>query len=81
MGRSAPPRFNGPLQAARFHARLEPGDSPTTTVGCLHTNPEICRKNSMPEVCAFVREEGRCCAPPASWPEQYQALKKEANLK
>ena len=67
-------QFDEIPQAEKFHAPLQPGDSPTATLGCRHTNPEICRKNGMPGVCAFVREDGRCYAPPASWPKQYKAL-------
>jgi hypothetical protein len=33
-------------QAERFHMPLLPGDSPLQTVGCRHTNPDICSKNS-----------------------------------
>ena len=68
-------RFDKLPQAEKFHAPLQPGDSPAETVGCRHTNPDICRKNAMPSVCAFVREDGRCYAPPASWPKQYKALR------
>ena len=29
----------------------------------------------MPTVCAFVRSDNICLAPPASWPKQFQKLK------
>ena len=61
-------------QSRRFHAPLEPTDSATQTVGCRHTNPDICAKNGMPSVCALVRSDGLCLAPPLSWPKQYQKL-------
>jgi hypothetical protein len=28
----------------------------------------------MPKVCAFVRADGMCSAPPASWPKQLRRL-------
>lgn len=62
-------------QADKFHAPLHAQDSPTVTHGCRHTNPDICRKHSMPGVCAFVRADGLCQAPPRTWPRQYEALK------
>jgi len=71
-------QFNELPQAKRFRAPLQAGDSPTVTVGCRHTNPDICRKHGMPSVCAFVREDGKCYAPPASWPKQFRALAQSA---
>lgn len=62
-------------QNAKFHAPLQPGDTGTVTHGCRHTSPDICRKNTMPGVCAFVRTDGTCHAPPASWARQYKLLK------
>lgn len=64
-------------QAGEFHAPLRPGDSSTATIGCRHTNPDICGKNSMPNICAFVRSDGRCHSPPASWPKQYETLRRQ----
>ena len=61
-------------QAARFHEPLEPRDTVEQTVGCRHTNPDICAKHSMPAVCAFVRPDGLCLAPPKSWPKQLRKL-------
>ncbi len=57
-----------------FHAPLRAGDTPTQTVGCRHTNPEICAKNELSKVCAFARADRLCLAPPASWPKQYRRL-------
>jgi hypothetical protein len=57
-----------------FHAPLHEVDTETTTLGCRHTNPDICAKNQMPKVCAFVRVDGMCTAPPASWPKQFRRL-------
>ena len=58
-----------------FHAPLNQKDAPNQTVGCRHTNPDICGKNRLPKVCAFVRSDGICLSPPQSWPKQFQALK------
>jgi Type I restriction modification DNA specificity domain len=64
-------------QTMKFNSRsapLHPEDCETRTVGCRHTNPDICSKNEMPNVCAFVRADGICLAPPSSWPKQYRHL-------
>ena len=61
-------------QAMRFHLPLCAGDSAEKTVGCRHTNPNICAKNGMPTVCAFARSDALCLAPPASWPKQFAKL-------
>jgi hypothetical protein len=58
-----------------FHAPLQPNDSVEKTVGCRHTQPDICAKNSMPKVCAFVRADAMCLAPPVSWKKQFLKLK------
>jgi hypothetical protein len=58
-----------------FHAPLHSQDTPTQTVGCRHTQPDICAKNRMPKVCAFARTDGMCLAPPQSWPKQFAKLK------
>ena len=58
-----------------FHAPLRPEDSEKQTLGCRHTNPDICAKNRMPGKCAFVRDDNICLAPPSSWPKQYRKLK------
>ena len=57
-----------------FHAPLNPNDAPDKTVGCRHTQPAICAKNSLPKVCAFVRADGMCLAPPVSWKKQFLKL-------
>lgn len=57
-----------------FHSPLQPGDTDTQTVGCRHTKPDICAKHSLQNVCAFVREDGMCMSPPASWAKQYKKL-------
>ena len=59
-----------------FHAALKPFDSESQTQGCRHTNPDICANHSLPQKCAFVREDGICFLPPKSWPKQYRQLRK-----
>lgn len=58
-----------------FHAPLNPLDSEKQTVGCRHTNSDICAKNGLPKICALVRSDKMCFAPPVSWAKQFQKLK------
>jgi hypothetical protein len=58
-----------------FHAPLHPLDTEKETFGYRHTSPDICAKNSIPKVCALVRADKICYAPPQSWPKQFQKLK------
>lgn len=58
-----------------FHLPLNPLDTDKKTSGCRHTNPNICAKNGLPKVCALVRVDKICYAPPTSWPKQFQKLK------
>ena len=60
-----------------FHAPLHEADSEKQTYGCRHTNPIICARHNLPTVCAFVRENNICLAPPLSWPKQYRKLKED----
>jgi hypothetical protein len=57
-----------------FGAPLLARDSEQQTDGCRHTNPGICAKHSMEGTCAFVRADGLCKAPPASWAKQHRKL-------
>lgn len=54
-------------------------DSETQTVGCRHSNPNICRNHSTEEKCAFVRNDRLCLLPPRSWKAIWEELK--VNLK
>ena len=58
-----------------FHSPLQLKDTPEQTVGCRPTQPSICAKHSLPKVCAFVRADGMCLAPPQSWKKQVLKLK------
>jgi hypothetical protein len=64
--------------ANAFHAPLHLEDTEKQTVGCRHTNPDICAKNGIPKVCALVRADKICYAPPLSWPKQFQKLKQQS---
>ena len=61
--------------AAAAHAPLHPEDTVEHTIGCRHTEPVVCGKNCMPNVCAFVRQDGMCLSPPMSWSRQFKKLK------
>ena len=58
-----------------FHDPLHPLDTEKQTFGCRHTNSDICSKNGLAKVCALVRADKLCSAPPMSWPKQFQKLK------
>jgi hypothetical protein len=59
------------------HAPLNPQDSEKQTLGCRSTNPVNCRKNSLSDICAFVRSDELCQSPPRSWAKQYRRLLSE----
>lgn len=61
--------------AKAFHVPLDPLDTEKQTYGCRHTNPDICGKNGLPKVCALVRTDKMCSAPPMTWPKQFKKLK------
>ena len=65
------------MKNSPFHEPLRKGDCVTETEGCRHTNPDICSKHSMADVCAFVRPDNICKSPPASWKKQYIKLKND----
>ena len=58
-----------------FGAPLQPNDSESQTAGCRQNDPNICGNNGLPQVCAFVREDGICKSPSRKWKKQYQILK------
>ena len=57
-----------------FHAPLNVEDSEKQTFGCRHSSPDICGKNSLSGICAFVRDDEICQIPPRSWSKQYRKL-------
>jgi len=60
-----------------FRKPLNIRDSGESTYGCRNTHPKCCGSNLMPKVCAFVRKDGMCLKPPASWAKQYKVLKEK----
>ncbi len=60
-----------------FNAPLRDGDTEEVTVGCRANNPDICKNNGIPGVCAFERADGICRMPSKAWKKQYQKLKAE----
>jgi hypothetical protein len=58
----------------RYDRPLTDAETSIVTVGCRHSNPDICAKHSMPDVCAFVTKDGRCYSPAASWKKLYLKL-------
>jgi len=51
-------------------------DSVEKTLGCRHSNPNICKNNSTPNKCAFVRMDQMCLLPPRSWKAIFKELEK-----
>lgn len=60
-----------------FKALLKPGDTAETTIGCRANNPDICKNNGIPEICAFEREDGICQIPSKAWKKQFEKLSRE----
>lgn len=60
-----------------FKAPLQPGDTEDVTVGCRANNPDICKNNGIPDICAFEREDGVCQNPSKAWKKQFYKLSKE----
>ena len=58
-----------------FNAPLHPQDTELQTFGCRQNNSDICGKNGLSGICAFVREDGICRRPSRAWKKQFQKLK------
>ena len=50
-------------------------DTEFQTLGCRHSNPDICKNNSTEGKCAFVREDNMCLLVPRSWKKIFEELK------
>ncbi|TPN53893.1 hypothetical protein FJ978_07240 [Mesorhizobium sp. B1-1-7] len=59
---------------------LKEGESEFETIGCRHSNPDICKNNSTPGKCAFVREDNICILPPRSWKKIFDELKRPSGM-
>lgn len=57
-----------------FSAPINKGDTELTTMGCRHTNPEICKNNGIPNICAFASEDHICKKPSCAWKKKYIQL-------
>jgi hypothetical protein len=53
-------------------------DTELQTLGCRHSNPDICKNNATPDKCAFVRDDGICLLPPQSWKNIFAKLKEKS---
>ncbi len=58
-----------------FNAPINDKDTESQTYGCRQNNPDICGNNGMPNICAFVCDDGICKKPSRAWKRQYQKLK------
>lgn len=52
-------------------------DTLSQTLGCRHSNSDICRNHSTPGKCAFVRKDNICLTPPRSWNKLFRLLQRE----
>ncbi|WP_101908557.1 hypothetical protein [Marasmitruncus massiliensis] len=57
-----------------FNSPLKTNDTPFQTIGCRHTNPDICGSNGLANICAFSREDGICRKPSSAWKKQFAKL-------
>jgi len=53
---------------------LNPVETLEQTLGCRHSNPDICRNNMTPKKCAFVRDDNICLMPARSWKKIFKEL-------
>ena len=58
-----------------FNFPLHPQDTELSTYGCRQNNPDICRNNMIPGVCAFVSDDCICKKPSRAWKKQFHKLK------
>jgi hypothetical protein len=56
---------------------LKKGETNLLTIGCRHSNPDICRKNGQDDVCALVRKDNICTSPPRTWAKLFEELNKQ----
>jgi hypothetical protein len=61
----------------KFDEPLNDLDTEKQTFGCRQNNPDICGKNGLPNLCAFVRKDGICKSPSSHWAKQYSSLSKQ----
>ena len=59
---------------SRYNEPLHEKDCREKTYGCRHAQPAICGNNSLPDKCAFTRQDEMCLVPPNSWKKLYEKL-------
>ena len=59
----------------QFNAPLNPQDTELQTYGCRANNPDICKNNGLPNVCALFSVDYICKKPSRAWKKQYHKLK------
>ncbi len=62
-------------QRSFYNEPLHSKDSEDMTFGCRQNTPENCARNSLLDICAFVREDNICHAPPNTWRKKFKELK------
>ncbi len=62
-------------QKEAYEVPLAECDTEDKTLGCRHTNPDICKYADVENVCAFVREDVMCMKPGRKWKNKYKELK------
>jgi predicted nucleic acid binding AN1-type Zn finger protein len=67
-------------KVSAFQAPLHPLENEKRTFGCRYSNPDFCAKNRLPQVCALVRSDKLCYAPPHLWPKQFKKLQGQREL-
>jgi hypothetical protein len=63
-------------QRSFYNEPLHSKDAENMTFGCRQTKPENCGKNSLRDICAFVREDNTCLAPPNKWRKKFKEFNK-----
>jgi hypothetical protein len=63
-------------QKSFYNEPLHSKDSEDMTFGCRQMTPENCAKNSMIDICAFVREDNICLPPPNKWRKKFKTINK-----
>ena len=61
----------------KFSAPLNRLDTENRTVGCRHSNPEICKNMYVVGICAFADADRVCKRPSSSWKKHYKKLKED----
>ncbi len=60
-----------------FNAPLQQEDTLCTTRGCRANNPDICKYNGLPNICAYSTEDAICRHPSKAWKKQFEKLSME----